>query len=269
VTVDVRDADGLALCTVRIEDAARLSSARLRDVAARAHAGLFRAAEALAARNPIRMWNFLPSILSLREHGLNTYQVFNQGRFNAFVRALGSNSAFPARLPTATAIGHNGPDLIVHCLSSAAAGIHVENPRQVPAYRYSARYGPRPPCFARGTVVRRSGSPVLLVGGTASVRNEVSMHPNDLRSQIAETFENLSALASAARAAWPAGVPGTPRLLRDGFEHLRVYYALAGCEGVLLDEVRQRVGPEPDIELVGATLCREELLVEIEGVVTL
>ena len=30
----------------------------------------------------------------------------------------------------------------------------VENPRQIPAFRYSKRYGPIPPCFARATRIK-------------------------------------------------------------------------------------------------------------------
>ena len=47
-------------------------------------------------------------------------------------------------------------DLMIDALSAASPGIAVENPRQIPSYRYARRYGPRPPCFARATLLSAS-----------------------------------------------------------------------------------------------------------------
>lgn len=282
VGVTVRDAGTLAMCSACISDAAGLSTAELRSAVARTYSAIFRAADELAARNRVRMWSFIPDIHGRREDGLTTYHVFNQGRFEAFEKTLGSDLDFAGRLPTATGIGHDGPHLSIHCLTSVTPGIHIENPRQVPAYRYSTRYGPRPPCFARGTILTGTDGALLLVGGTASVRNEVSMHPDNVEAQVAETFENLFALAAAAMTpgcaqSHPlADVPSVGGSGAEGvnptgaeFTHLRVYFSDPGCEQMLREEVRRRIGPNADIELVAARVCREDLLVEIEGVLEL
>src|SRR5207249_2256005 len=79
-------------------------------------------------------------------------------------------------------------------LAADTAGIPVENPRQVPSYRYSERYGIRPPCFARAT---RLGS-TLFIGGTASIIGEESSHPDDVGAQIRETLQNISALIGSS-----------------------------------------------------------------------
>ena len=79
--------------------------------------------------------------------------VFNAGRFEALSDWFGGPGRLPDSLPAASAVGHDGDDFAVHCLLLSRPGVAVENPRQVPAFRYSARYGPRPPCFARATVV--------------------------------------------------------------------------------------------------------------------
>ena len=60
----------------------------------------------------------------------------------------------------------------------------------MPSYRYSRRFGPRPPCFARATVLHLGAAgdaPLVLVGGTASIRGEDSVHVGNVRGQVLET----------------------------------------------------------------------------------
>ena len=85
-------------------------------------------------------------------------------------------------------------------MAAGLPGKPVENPRQRAAYRYSGKYGPLPPCFARATLVpgTRAAERTLLIGGTASVCGEASVHAGDLVAQTAETFRNLDALIRAA-----------------------------------------------------------------------
>src|SRR5260221_165545 len=126
-------------------------------------------------------------------------------------------AAFPRALASASAVGTSRGDVVVHCLAAEAAGQPVESPRQVPAYRYSRRFGPMPPCFARATVVRpRGAAPLLMVGGTASIRGEESMHETDLAAQMDETLANL---ASVVGAAWSEGPAASAALAR--YRHLR------------------------------------------------
>jgi enamine deaminase RidA (YjgF/YER057c/UK114 family) len=136
----------------------------------------------------------------------------------------------------------------------------VENPRQVPAYKYSRRYGPRPPCFARATVLAGK-SPRLLVGGTASVRGEASVHVGDLAAQFQETLENMTALLRAAPgAAADAGL--------DQFSDVRVYY-VRPTDLPPLKKMCDEAFSKAELEYIRADLCRQDLLVEIEGVARL
>lgn len=73
----------------------------------------------------------------------------------------------------------------------------MENPRQVAAYRYSEEFGPRPPSFARATVVpaadaANAGPALLLVGGTAAVVGERSVSDGGVEGQMEETLRNLA-----------------------------------------------------------------------------
>ncbi len=266
--VTVQDAGSAALCSACIPDADHLSLEQFLASVSRAYEALFVAGSTLSACHPVRMWNFIPQIHRYRGEGLSTYFAFNQARIQAFDRILGSLGTFEGHVPTATGVGHRGSDLVIHLLMTSTPGLHLENPRQIPACRYSSRYGPKPPCFARGTVVRGPEAAHLFVGGTASIRREVSLHPGDLRAQVAETFANLAALITFA------GNRTTSRE-HEGHEpiscltHVRIYAPDPTSETQLVGEVERRLRAGTAIEFVHAQLCREELLVEIEGVADL
>jgi chorismate lyase / 3-hydroxybenzoate synthase len=276
----VRDRDGLdawRLVGAEIPDCASLDAATLE----RAVGDAYRAvAESLRAsgHHPVRFWNFVPGIHADMGGGLDRYMVFNAGRYAAFEEWFGQAALFRRTVPTASAVGIGSGALTIHALGGRDTGLPVENPRQVPAYRYSARYGPMPPCFARGTIVRglpsRAGTaadaPVLLVGGTASIVGENSLHDRDPRQQALETFENLAELVSAARRQI-GGADGhdAPRAAFDAFTELRVYVVRDADAALLREMVTERFGRTARIEFAQADLCRRELLVEIEGVAAL
>ncbi len=141
----------------------------------------------------------------------------------------------------------------------------MENPRQVPAYKYSRRYGPRPPCFARATRLAQpiDGAWWLLVAGTASIRGELTVHVGDVDAQTVETLDNLDALLAAAEARRATSAA------RARWRSLRVYVVRPDDLAVVRDRIEARYGPVPDIEFTQAELCRSDLLVEIEGIAEL
>jgi len=213
-------------------------------------------------RHAIRLWNFIPEILTPLGDLPHRYMAFNAGRFAAYLRWFGDVTALMRRVPTASAVGHGGDSLVVHCLAANRCGAPVENPLQVASYHYSKCYGSPPPTFARATRVE-GDPPLLLVGGTASVRGEHSTHRGRLECQLDDTFENLAKLVQEGLGVGE-GAPATAAWRR--FRSLRVYWV----EAADLPAIRQRVehvfGAASEIEYVAAELCRPDLLVEIEGV---
>ena len=216
-------------------------------------------------RHPVRFWNFVPRIHTPCGPDLDRYMVFNGGRFAAFEHWHGSPNAFDHTLASASGVGVLGDDLAIHCLATIDAGQPVENPRQVPAYRYSQRYGPRPPCFARATMLARPvrGMWWLLVAGTASIRGESTVHIGDVHAQTLETLENLDALLAAAETR--RGQEGA----KAYFTSLRVYIVRPDDHAVVRGLIESRFGDVADIEFAQAEVCRADLLVEIEGVAAL
>jgi chorismate lyase/3-hydroxybenzoate synthase len=211
-------------------------------------------------RQPIRFWNYLPNPGEPMGNGLDRYMVFNAGRFDGYTKWQGAASCFGPSLATASGVGTLGDDLVVHCLASDIAGTPVENPRQKPAWQYSPRYGPMPPCFSRATIATVTGRRVLLIGGTASIVGEDSRHNDDVAAQLEETLRNLEALIDAA-----SGAAGTGAALSRLID-LRVYVARADDAPAIRSVLEARCTRASRIDLAVARVCRPELLVEVEGV---
>lgn len=188
-----------------------------------------------------RMWNFIGGINASNADGLEIYRDFCRGRAEAFER-----SPLPSRmLPAATGVGAHSPGIGFFLLARREPGHRVvENHRQVPAYHYPERYGPRAPSFARATCL--PGGP-LLISGTASILGHRTVHAGDVTAQCRTTLANLAALAPDL-----AALRAVKVYLRHAADAATVRAVCAPVFGG------------------GATyfttdLCRSDLLVEIEG----
>lgn len=265
------EGERFALVSVRVPKAVLLDADDFRTAVADCYDRIPRLLEMTPAPHPVRLWNFVPEILAPLGGQPHRYMIFNEARFDAYSRWHGSHERFPDVLATASGVGHASEDLIVHCLAAPRPGEPVENPRQTAAYRYSPRYGPLPPCFARATRLEHDhdGRRWLLVGGTASVCGEESLHHESLEYQFDETIRNLRSLVTAAMtdpgAARGTGPTETPSQVLARFAEVRAYVPQPGD----VDEVAMRIhGAFPKaaaVEVLPAELCRPELLVEIEG----
>lgn len=222
-------------------------------------------------RYPVRCWNFVPGIQRAAGVELDRYMIFNAGRYAAY--ADWYRDAEPAAYcAAASAVDVRGGDMVVQVLAAAEPGQALENTRQVPAYRYSTRYGPLPPCFARATLIRDGLRDQLLVSGTASVVGEASQHVRNLEKQLHETFRNLAELVASAMGVDRAqdeklamDEAGMVKLL-GRYRSLRVYVVRKGDMSAIEAAVRRWFAGVTELTLVPADLCRPELLVEIEGV---
>ena len=217
------------------------------------------------ALQPIRFWNYLPGIGDAMGDGIDRYMVFNAGRYDALAAPGANHSlAFDRSTVTASAVGIGGSSLFIQCLASESPGAPVENPRQAPSWRYSSRYGPKPPCFSRGTVVTLAGRRVLLIGGTASVVGEQSMHPDDVPAQFDETLANIGALVAAA-----LRHSTDPSAAIDRVVELRAYATSEKVAEFLWSRLAVRCANARRIEITRAWVCRPDLMLEIEGLAEL
>jgi chorismate lyase/3-hydroxybenzoate synthase len=251
----------LALVSIVVPGARQLDAERLGSEVAGAYDAVGRALRAIQ-RRPIRWWNYLPDPGEMITDALDRYMVFNAGRREGFGRVSRGEPIQPFAA-TASAVGIATDELVIHCLSSSSGGAAVENPRQTPAWQYSARYGPVPPTFSRATTAEVGGRRLLVVGGTASVVGEDSMHVGDVHAQLEETFCNIGALVSSAQRNHEAAAHALARMT-----DVRVYLT-PNQPATTVHAAVQRRCPRARIEIVTASLCRPELLVEIEGLAEL
>jgi chorismate lyase/3-hydroxybenzoate synthase len=175
---------------------------QLRDIASAAQQAYTVLFEVLALEgftHLVRCWNYFADINLDQADQLGTlerYRLFNIGRQAAFEAAEHSADV---GAPAACALGtHEGP-LTVYALASRRAPRCVENPRQVSAYRYPERYGPKSPSFSRGSVLSdASGGHILFVSGTASIVGHESVHIGDVVAQTEESLRNIATVMTQA-----------------------------------------------------------------------
>jgi len=231
---------------VDLEAASALAYARInRFIAARGYPHL------------LRIWNYLDG-LTEGEGDQERYRRFCVGR----VRGL--QQVEEARLPAATCIGSfGGPrQLLVYWLAARDAGVAIENPRQVSAYRYPRQYGPQSPSFARAMLPPPGSRAPLMLSGTASIVGHATAHSGNLQAQLDEIFVNLEALrGEAARRA-----PGVPDAVGAAGTLLKVYVRDREALPQVAAALDARLGDAVPRLLLHAEVCRRELAVEIEGV---
>ncbi|MHB0971919.1 MAG: chorismate transformation enzyme, FkbO/Hyg5 family [Thermoanaerobaculia bacterium] len=198
----------------------------------------------------IRMWNQM-SRINEDDGGLERYRQFCAGRYEGFEAEGWREDSFPA----GTGVGTNDRDAFAcYFVASRRTPCHIENPRQVEAYRYPREYGPRSPSFARGTRIDWDDERQLYISGTASVIGHRSVHVGDLGAQVDETLRNIVAVMDAAEAGELSAL-----------SMLKVYVRDAGDVAFVRDRLESAGLSVPAIFL-RSDICRAELLVEIEGV---
>ncbi|MBL8267649.1 hypothetical protein [Steroidobacter sp.] len=196
----------------------------------------------------LRMWNYMDAI-NEGAGDLERYRQFCVGRG----RGLGDGAQ---SYPSATAIGRHRPDHIVQVfwLAGIAPGQALENPRQVSAYHYPRVHGPVSPTFARALL---APDQTLLISGTASIVGHISQHHDDAMAQLEETVRNLGSFA-------PHVSPRRPDASKD---LLKVYVRDPELTPSLAERLHQ-LYPDSEIIFVAADICRRELLLEIEAIVS-
>ncbi len=263
VAMDIVEGKGASFVIIRIADVERLNAEQFEEQTHGAYRAIQTALTTLRLSHPVRFWNYLPAIHQPLDATRDRYKVFNAGRYRAFQGWFENTQGDADRMPAASAVGHSGSELVIHCLALDRPGVHLENPRQIPAYRYSERYGRLPPAFARATVVPRwvDGRTLLIAAGTASIRGEESVCNDNLKGQLTETINNLRSLLGAAE--------GSSEFSLSQFEELRVYCARPADSETIRESIAAAFGTKLRLEMVEANLCRAELLVEIEGMARL
>lgn len=209
---------------------------------------------ALGYQQLYRCWNYISQINEITE-GLERYRKFNKGRHRAFAERLARN----AQLPAACALGSEGEGLHIAFLAGKAEFIAIENPRQIRAWNYPEQYGPKSPAFSRAILLSHVARKILSVSGTASIVGHQSYHEGDVQAQTLETITNIEAIVLEANKL----LGHSAFDLRQG--NYRVYIRHPEHAPVIERLLSQALGPEVNISLLRADICRADLLLEIEA----
>lgn len=236
-------------CSVEVAEA---DYADLTTATETAYASLARFTRAGRWPHLLRIWNYLAAI----NEGAG-----DEERYKHFCtgRSAGMRSVHGQGFAAASAIGRSDgePVLQVYWLAAREAGVAVENPRQVSAWRYPREYGPTSPTFARA-MRGPCAAEQLHISGTAAVVGHQSRHDGDLPAQLDETFANLHSLLTSA-----GSLPdfGAGSVLKAYVRHRDDLAATA-------ELLRQRLPDTAKRLVLLGDICRAELLVELDGIHT-
>lgn len=232
---------------------------KLEDATVRAYREMIAVA---GSRSLVRIWNYVPEINHIAPGQLENYRAFCRGRAHAFEEAFGVG--FERRLPAASAVGTSDRLLTLLFLATDAPVRHVENPAQIPAYRYPPEHGPKSPSFARATVVGAGQGTRCFISGTAAIRGHASIPTPDTGGQLECTLENLSLIARAC------GVASLLGSGRGGAGHFKVYLRHPADLPIVQARLEAQLFRADDVvTYLHADICRRELTIEIEATLPL
>lgn len=211
----------------------------------------------------VRQWNYIEGI-TMFEGDRQHYQDFNDSRSHFYAK-----TDWKTGYPAATGIGTQYGGVLVEIIAfSGEATIDqaLDNPLQVSAHKYSQQVllGAKDmvleqrttPKFERGRVLGLSGKHTIFISGTAAIRGEHSLVSDKVTEQTHMTMANIDYLISGEN--YPRESASRE------YELLRIYVK----EYEQMKEVSKYMDthyPEVKKIYLHADICREELLVEIEG----
>ena len=227
--------------------------------------------EGLNIQNIIRQWNYIENIAIVEdvEDAPQNYQDFNDVRARYY-----DDVQFEHGYPAATGIGQDTGGVIIAFIALSESDMisikPIMNPGQIDAHAYSelvlegSSKQKCTPKFERAKLVTIGSRNYIYVSGTASILGELTVHEGDVEKQTLTTIENIKRLFSREN---QESLGLEFDVSKVQFSHLRVYvkhkedipavkkicFAELNCKSCLFLE---------------SDVCREELLVEIEGVFT-
>lgn len=226
--------------------------------------------EGLTIKNIIRQWNYIENIAIVEEESApQNYQDFNDVR----ARYYGQVN-FDQGYPAATGIGQDTGGIIIGFIAvSDSENISIKpiaNPGQIDAHRYSElvlegnSLEKCTPKFERAKLVTIGTRNYIYVSGTASILGEETVHVGDVEKQTLTTIENIKRLFSREN---QDALGLNFDVAKIQFSHLRVYVKYKKDIPAVQKVCEAELNCKSSLYLE-SDVCREDLLVEIEGVFT-
>lgn len=227
-------------------------------------------AEKMPVNAIVRQWNYLERITEF-DGKLQRYQTFNDVR-SVFYGQMEWAYGYPAATGIGTRYGGVQVELQAFLPKQGAkVPVALDNHLQIAAHAYSQQVllgeqgsglqKKTTPKFERAKLMFTPSAKVIYISGTAAIRGESSLIDADIQGQTLTTLENIEHLISV-ESQRNAGIreQGEAEI-----ENFRIYVKhiedMENCKAI----VSQRY-PDVPVVYVEADICRDELLVEIEGI---
>lgn len=215
----------------------------------------------------VRQWNYLEDILGF-DGEEQRYQEFNNVRSGIY-----GNEFDVAGFPAATGIGMNRGGVIIEFVAVKSTEVvtkPVDNPEQIAAHVYSEKVLIGEECvlkttpkFERARYFGLEDKKMIFISGTASITGEKTVGIDDPIEQTEVTIQNIKRLYSDDIL---EGL--STDKLRARYGHARVYVKYRKDFSAIKKVFQAHYGKLPVVYII-ADICRDNLLVEIEGKVIL
>ncbi len=201
----------------------------------------------------VRQWNYIERITAMAGDDQH-YQMFNNARSEFYSSADWKNG-----YPAATGIGTTAGGILIDLDAAVASAdtcriAAIDNMLQVAAHAYSDQVlleaGRRKttPKFERAKSIDAGESRMIYISGTAAIRGEESMRNVGVVEQLDITMENVAQLTGDAELCALRVYLKHPDDLAEAKLRMSSY---CGCAAVCY---------------LVADVCRDELLIEVEGI---
>lgn len=220
----------------------------------------------------LRTWIYQGHIV-LPEGDTQRYKELNRARtvfFEGieFIKDLLPEIPLGDIYPASTGIGAQDVDVEMACVAiqtqrTDVVAVPLENPDQTPAFDYGAVYSPQSPKFSRAMALAFDGHCTIYVSGTASITDSETRFIGDPAGQTEQTLDNIEALIAGSNVA-KHGIEGFDADLKE-LVSARVYVKCPEYYEAIRAVCERRFGDTPIIYSLG-DVCRDDLLVEIEGI---
>lgn len=220
-------------------------------------------AEGVEINDIVRQWNYIEQITHIGERGQH-YQLFNDVRSRFYDAAEWSNG-YPAATGIGTQLG--GVTVLFDAVrESVNISKPIDNPLQISAHAYSQQVlinttdkHKTTPKFERARHIDGK-QPMIHISGTAAIRGEESCM-QDIIGQTALTMENIDYLISRENQL----SSGVKQPAEMEYAIMRVYIKHRENLNDVVCWIHDNY-PTASAIYVWADICRDELLIEIEGV---
>lgn len=218
----------------------------------------------------VRQWNYIERITDF-EGEYQHYQSFNDARSHFYSKADWDNG-----YPAATGIGTQHGGIMVDVIARMAKKenyrcVPLDNELQVAAYDYSQEVligaedkifkEKSTPKFERAKAITDEKQGIVYISGTAAIRGEESLTDVGIEEQTRITIENIKYLISKAN----LNKAGIHAISDCSINMLRVYLKNAEDTRIVKNYMNKLFSAIP-VSYLLADVCREELLIEIEGI---